>query len=61
MIFFYEESKSKIFFGGEVGAGVSEFFFWGEGVEVGVDGRTDEQAHIYLPFQLLRSWGHNNE
>ena len=42
------------------------FFFLGGrglrvGVGVGIDGMTDEQAQTYLPLQLLRSWGHNNE
>ena len=34
---------------------------WGVGVRSGgIDGWTDEHAQTNLPFQLLRSWGHNN-
>ena len=60
MKFFHKESKSK-----------KNFFLRGLGWGVrGVRGReggggvvvgcTDEQAQTNLPFQLLRSWGHNN-
>ena len=28
--------------------------------ELGVNGRTDEQAKMYLPLKFLPSWGHNN-
>ena len=33
---------------------------WKGGGWGGVDGRTDEQAHINLLFQRFRSWGRNN-